>query len=98
MELNEYLSAKRERRAKRGRKFRIVFFITLGIIFIFGVVWLVAWSPVVRVNKIAVQGVVSATNDSVIAVANAAFAQSHGIFKFLGIKNILAWPSMISDE
>ena len=98
MELNEYLSAAQQRRAKRRRSLRLVFFAVIAVVLIAVVVWLIAWSPVTRMNGIAVRGATTATNDEVTAVANAAFTQSHGLWKFLGTKNMLAWPSSVPPE
>src|ERR1700687_1724824 len=95
MELNEYLSAARRKRAKRRGLWRRVFFIIALAALAAGGGWLLARSTFVRVNAIVVRGTNSGTDDRVFAVANAAFAESGGVLKFLGLQNMLAWPSSI---
>jgi hypothetical protein len=95
MELNEYLSAARARRVKRRSLWRIVFFIIVFAALAAGAGWLAARSPFVRVNAIVVRGASSVADDRVVAVASAAFAESHGVLTFLGMQNMLAWPSLI---
>jgi hypothetical protein len=98
MELNAYLSAAQQKRAKRRRSRRIAFFVAAAVAMIVMVVWLIAWSPVTRMNGIVVRGAASVTDDQVAAVADAAFKESRGFWKFLGIKNMLAWPSSIPSS
>jgi hypothetical protein len=98
MELNEILSESRKKRQKRRRTIWLVITITIVIVIISGFAWLIAKSPFVRVDRIVVQGNNEIPTDELVTFADNVFAKHHGWLGFLGIHNMLAWPTTVSSS
>ena len=95
MELNEYLSESRKRRQKRVRTIRLVIAVFILILIIVGCVWLAVKSPLVLMDRVVVQGNNAVPTGDLVAFADEVFARHYGLFGFLGIHNMLAWPTTV---
>jgi hypothetical protein len=97
MELNEYLSESHQRRKKRRYQILLGACI-VGVGFVItGILWIFFWSPLFRVQRFDFEGNKVVSDDALMALANTAFGV-HGHLKFLGIGNMLAWPSSFSSS
>lgn len=95
MELNQYLSESRKRRRKRRRVIWLVLIVVIALACIGGILWLIFWSPFVRMDRIVVKGNVEVPESEIVGSAQSAFAKAHYGFGLLGARNILAWPAAI---
>lgn len=97
MQLNEYLSDSQKRRKRRRRDLRMVAGIVAVALVIIGIVWIIVRSPIFHVDHITVSGNSAVPSDEIVSLAQMDFAQ-HGSPKFLGIANILAWPTSFTSS
>lgn len=97
--LSPYISDRRRRRIRR-RKYALA---GLGILAIFGAVFVVQWfvihSPVFRVDRVRVVGNSSVASSDVIALAESAAQPSDHLFAAaLGFGSMLLWPGGIPQS
>jgi hypothetical protein len=89
------VDAERSHRARR----RYVFLASWAVVItcaLWGVVWIMSWSPAVRISRIDVSGSVHVSADRVIDfVRGIVFRDSPFVF-MTGPRNILVWPEEIS--
>ncbi len=95
MELNEYLSESHKKRKKQRRQI----FAQLGAGCVLLALILVAWvfvrSPLFRLNEITVSGNDAMSSADIVTLAQSAFGKSGS--RWLGIRNLLAWPSSFAS-
>jgi hypothetical protein len=95
MELNTLLSESRKKRKKRQRVWAIAGIVLAVVVLLGGALWLMVWSPWVRMDRIVPEGNTSVPDADIVALADKAFAQSGGWLHFLGARNLMAWPSTV---
>ena len=90
-------------RKKKRKRIRAYFFITLGVLVLYGIFFVTQWmifhSPIFRVDQVVVQGNSAVPSADVVALAQAAAIPDHGIFRAsLTFDNMLLWPTTIPQK
>ncbi len=96
MELDSYLSDKQKKRKRRRRYISLVLVLAaIGLLFT-GAAWLVFRSPILRIQKIVVQGNSAVPSGDILALLQGNVLRGHPFWpSLLGIGNMLAWPATL---
>jgi cell division septal protein FtsQ len=99
MQIDVYGSERSKKRRRERRNFFVAIAAILAIGVLSGIGWIIFRSPLLRVNHIVVQGNLTVSSDSVIALFQSAATRDHGFWgSHLDLGNMFAWPAGLSPS
>jgi hypothetical protein len=99
MQITPYVSD----RKKKRKRIRAYFFVTVGLLVLYGIFfatqWVIVRSPLFRVDQVVVQGNSAVASADVITLAEASAPADGDVFRAaLTFKNMLLWPDAIPQK
>jgi hypothetical protein len=97
--LEDYLSDKQKKKKKLRRKLWWTFGVVVFFVVIIFFAWLIAASPLFRVDHITVTGNRAVASDAVVSLLRASVARHRTLLsQLLGVNNMLIWPKELASS